>query len=319
MGVALAPGDVTDAQRVRAAMAGATAVIHNAGHYELGLDAAGRRRMQAVNETGTEVVLGAAHELGLSRVVHVSTVGAFGDSGPIERDETFRRQSPIRTWYERTKTNAHAIAQRYRARGLPVISACPSVVIGADDHSAWGYFLRLYLNRMMPPMAWAPCTRIAMVDVDDVAEGLALAAERGRPGEAYLLTGEILTLADHLRHWALRPGGYRQRVWLPSSVMAASMWPLAPVLRAMGLPAFMSPEVVRAAATHFAYRNDKARRELGWSPRPAYAMWLKALDGELALLKQRRRRDLASRLRPVGRQPASAGRHDVRFETAPSR
>ncbi len=300
LGAILVRGDVTERESLRAAMAGADLVIHNAGHYEVGVDAAGRRRMEAVNVCGTDNVLGLALELKVPRTVYVSSVVAFGDTGPQERDETFVREHPPRTWYEHTKAEAHTLALQYQARGLPLIIACPNGVIGADDHSPWGYFLRLYLNRLMPPMGWAPASLFSLVEVDDLAAGLALAAERGRLGEIYLFGGETRTFREHLEMWGLAPGGFRPLVWLPTWLAAVSFAPFEPLLRALGLPAFISRETAWGSGINYGYSNAKARRELGWEPQPARAMWLKTLEGELACRARSERRGLASRLRPVG-------------------
>ena len=308
LGVTLVPGDVTERESLRAAMTGADLVVHNAGHYEVGVDAAGRRRMEAVNVRGTDNVLGLALELQIPRTVYVSSAIAFGDTGPQERDESFVRQSAPRTWYEHTKTAAHHAAGQFQARGLPLTIVCPNGVMGADDHSAWGYFLRLYLNHVMPPLCWSPESRFSLVDVDDLAEGVALAAERGRLGELYALSGESLAFREHIALWALRPGGFRPLAWVPAGLAAALFAPLEPIQRALGLPAFISRETAWGGGMSYCYSNAKARRELGWAPRPARAMWLKAMDGELALLARRRQRGLVARLRPLGAagQPAGA-------------
>jgi hypothetical protein len=70
----------------------------------------------------------------------------------------------------------------------------------------------------------------------------------------------------------------------------------------VGLPAFISRETARGGGISIAYSNAKARRELGWEPRSARAMWLKTMDGELASLRRRRAagQGLLARLRPLG-------------------
>jgi dihydroflavonol-4-reductase len=299
LGVRLAPGDVTERESMRPAMSGADMVVHNAGHYEFGLDAEGRKRMEAINVRGTANTLGLARELGVPRAVYVSSVVAFGESGPTPRDESFRRQAPCRSWYEQTKTDAHAIALREQQQGLPLITVCPAGVIGPNDHSSWGYIVRMYVNRISPPTAWAAEKISSLVDRDDLARGIALAAAKGRTGEVYLLCGEARSLREHLSYWKLRPGGFGARLWLPSSLMALSLWPAEPLQRMAGLPAFLSRETVRGADTNLNYSGAKAIRELGWSHRSARDMWLNAIDGEIALLAQRQRRDLIARLKPV--------------------
>jgi dihydroflavonol-4-reductase len=291
-------GDVTDRESMRAPMTGADIVIHNAGHYEYGVDAKGRHRMKAINLDGTDNTLGLALELGVPRAVYVSSVVAFGDTGSQMRDETFVRQAPCRTYYEQTKTEAHQIAQGYAERGLPLIIVCPNGVVGPNDHSAFGYLLRMYLNNLLPPYAWAPDIVITLVQVDDLAEGIALAAEKGRLGETYFLAGEPHRRRDYIGWWNEKPGGFKVRFYVPAWVEWFSFILLEPLQRWAGMPAVVSRETVMASFP-LNMSSAKAQRELGWTYRPAKEMWLEIIDQELELLAQRKKRDLVSRLKPM--------------------
>lgn len=299
MGAQLATGDVTERESMRAAISATDIVVHNAGHYEYGLDQAGKQRMHAINVTGTDNVLGLARELGIPRTVYVSTVQAFGDTGTQVRDESFTRQTPCRTTYEQSKTDAHEIACQYQQRGLPLIIVCPNGVIGANDHSAWGYFLRLYINHTMPPTGWSPNTIHALVYIDDLAEGIVLAAEKGRIGETYFLSGEAQSFREYVNYWTKRPGAFRPLVWAPAGLAALFFAPLEPLQRMLGLPAFISREAVVGASTNWYYSSDKAKRELRWTPRSAEAMWFATIDGELELLSRRKGQNLIQRLKPL--------------------
>ena len=299
LGVQLAAGDILERESMRAPMRGADLVIHNAGMYELACDQAGRERMRACNVTGTDNVLGLALELDIPRAAYISSTGALGGTGRELCDETFTRQAPCRSYYEQTKTDAHAIALQYQQRGLPLIIACPPQVIGANDHSVMGYFVRLYVNRVMPPLGWSPDARWPVVYVDDVAEGIALAAEKGRLGEIYLFCSELRTFREHMNYWSLRPGAFPISLWLPAKLAALLFAPLEPLQRSLGLPAFISREVVATAATDWCYCADKAKQELGWAPRSAEALWLATLDGEIELLARRKGQNLIQRLKPL--------------------
>lgn len=299
LGATCVAGDVTERDSMRAGMLGADLVLHNAGHYEYGLNDAGRQRMQAINVQGTANVLGLALELGIPRSVYVSSTQAIGETGPHLRDETYARTQPCRTWYEQTKTEAHAIARQFQQRGLPLMNVCPHGVIGPNDHSAVGYLVRLYLNGLLPPLFSAPEAISAFVHVEDLAVGIRLVAEQGQLGETYLLTGEPKSMREHLACWFMRPGGAQRLVWLPPSLLATALWPLEPVQRWLGLPAFMSRETVWGGATYWNYSSHKAQSTLGWQHRSAQAMWLDTLDGELELLAKRKKRDWVARLKPV--------------------
>jgi dihydroflavonol-4-reductase len=299
MGAQLATGDVTERESMRAAMSGAEIVVHNAGIYDYGMDSAGQQRMRLVNVNGTENVLDLAYELHIPRTIYVSSVQAFGETGLQPRDETFTRQVPCRTTYEQSKTDAHGIARRYQQRGLPLIIACPHQVIGTNDHSVFGYLQRLYVNHILPPIAWSPNSIFCCIEVNDLAEGITLTVEKGRIGETYLLCGDAQLFREAFDCWSRKPGAFTPPIWLPVGLAAALLASLEPLQRILGLPAFLSRETVRAGATNWNYSSEKAKHELGWTHRSADAMWSATIDGEIQLLSKRKTQNLLQRLKPL--------------------
>lgn len=299
MGAQLTRGDITERESMQAAMTGKDIVVHCAGQYEFGMNKAGKQHIRAVNVKGTENVLGLAFELNIPRTIHISTVTAFGETGPQQRDETYTRQVPCCTSYEESKTDAHKIACQYQQKGMPLIIVCPHQVIGANDHSAFGYFLRLYVNRILPPIAWSPNSIFCCVEVNDLAEGIALVTEKGRIGESYFLCGDPLTFREIFNCWSKRPGAFIPRIWLPVRLAAVFFAPLEPLQRMLGLPAFMSRETVRAGATTWNFSSGKAKRELGWTYHSAEDVWFTAIDEEINLLSKRKSQNLIQRLKPL--------------------
>jgi nucleoside-diphosphate-sugar epimerase len=154
-GCTLVPGDVTREEGLATAMAGMDVVLHNAGVYEFGADAATRKRMQQVNVNGTDHVLGAALQAGVPRTVYVSSVVGLGASGyapepAVVKDETHRPDGRYLTPYERSKAEAHQTALAWRAKGLPLVIAMPNAVVGANDHSGFGGAQRMLSSMCMP-------------------------------------------------------------------------------------------------------------------------------------------------------------------------
>src|SRR5215813_1117400 len=250
-GVQLVAGDVTQPEGLRPGMAGSDLVLHNAGVYEFGTNAALRARMEAVNVQGTANVLGAALEAGVPRTVYVSTVWALGPSGllpaPAEvKDETQQHSGVYLTPYDRTKAEAHQVALALRGRGLPLVIGMPNAVSGANDHSVFGYLLRLYLLHALPPIAWSADAVYSFVDVDALAEGLCLAAEKAPIGADYIFSGEPTTIRGLFGLWSRYPGGMKHLLWLPHGFARVLMLPLEPLQRALGLPVFLSRAAVDA-------------------------------------------------------------------------
>ncbi len=274
-------GDVTERETMRAGMAGADIVFHNAGWYEFGIAPSARAKMQAVNVQGTENVLSLAAELKIPRIIYTSSTTAIGDTGGQTVDESFNRVAKPATFYEQSKTEAHAIAVKYQQQGAPLIIVCPAQVVGPDDHSVFGYFARLYVRGLLPPIIWAPDGAFTFGYVDDVAEGIALAAEKGKAGETYFVAGQLpITLHELMKVWKKAVGGVPPFIWLPKPLAVAQGMMVEPLLRLFGVSAFISRETVESSFVSFRYSSDKARRELGWSPRSAEQAWADTLRAE---------------------------------------
>lgn len=299
MGVQCLAGDVTDRESMRAGMKGADIVVHNAAWYELGVARGARQLMHAINVAGTENVLGLALELGIPRTVYVSSVVYYGDSGNEARDETYRRCATYRSYYEQSKAEAHEVALQYQQRGLPLVVVCPAHVFGPNDHSLFGYFLRLYLSGLMAPIGFSPEMMMSPAHVEDIADGVALATENGRTGETYILAGDAISLRETFEIWATKPGGFKVRFYVPRWLAKLMFGPLAPLQRLVGLPAFISAETVDGSSASYNFSGAKARHELGWKHRPAKAMWLDIIDKEIQLLASRGKSGLITRLKPL--------------------
>lgn len=299
MGATLVQGDVTDRAGMRAPMTGAEMVVHNAAWYEVGITTSAQKLMRAINVTGTDNVLGLAQELGIPRSVYVSSCVYYGDSGPEKRDETYRRQKPYHFYYEQSKAEAHEVARRYQQTGLPLVIVCPAHVLGPNDHSNFGYFLRVYLNRLMTPVGFSPEMIFSPAHVADISEGIALSAEKGRLGEVYNLAGDSMSLREMFEIWNTQPGGFKVKWYVPRWLAALALGPMGPVLRWAGLPAFFSLETVVSSSISYNFSGAKAQRELGWSYRSAKDLWRDIINEELTLLARRSKRGLVMRLKPA--------------------
>jgi dihydroflavonol-4-reductase len=273
-GIRLVKGDITDRQSIRKALdiSSPDIFFHNAGWYELGIPRWAHSRMWAVNAEGVENALTLAAEHGVHKIIFTSTTTALGDTGGESVDETFTRRSPPLSYYERTKYEAHTIALRHQSSGEPLVIACPAQVMGPGDHSPFGYYSRLFVRGLLP-MGWAPEGAFTFGHVKDVAEGLLLAGERGQPGETYFLAGQVLTNYEMMQIWSQITGRRPPSIWLPRSLAIAQALFATPLLRALGHPAFISPEVVKSSFVSFRYRSDKAMDQLGVIFRSAEQAW----------------------------------------------
>jgi nucleoside-diphosphate-sugar epimerase len=282
VGAKLHQGDVTDKESMRAGMQGIDGVFHIAGWYKIGVrdKAPGRR----INVDGTRNVLELMRELQIPKGVYTSTLAVNSDTHGKAVDESYVFTGQHLTEYDATKAEAHHIAQQMIADGLPLVIVMPGVVYGPGDTSSIHELLRDYVRRRQP---MAPLqTAYAWGYVDDIAKAHLLAMDKGVPGESYIIAGPIHTLIDALNTAQQITGIPAPRLQLAPGILKTVAGAASAVERLIPLPANFSGEYFRiAAGVTYIGDNAKARRELGYEPRPLDAGLRPTLAWEQAQAK----------------------------------
>ncbi|MBN2005393.1 MAG: NAD-dependent epimerase/dehydratase family protein [Anaerolineae bacterium] len=265
MGAHVVSGDLDNLEVLRAGMQGCDVVFHIAAWYKLGGN--DPEKMYRVNVGGTQNVLQTAFEAGVPKIVYTSSLAVNGDTHGQIVDETFRQGAPFLTDYDRSKWRAHyEVALPLIEKGAPIVIVMPGAVFGPGDRSLVGETLR-WFQRGWLPVVPGPETTLAYTYVDDIAEGHILAADKGKPGESYILTGPVLRMVEWLALVASVLGKSAPRITIP----AAWLTPLAPAIGALEkvlpLPALFCRDSIAILGASYAAKADKARDELGWTPR----------------------------------------------------
>jgi dihydroflavonol-4-reductase len=255
-------GDVLDRDSVRRALNGADRVFHVAGSTSM--RSKDREWVRRLNVEGTRNVLEEALAAGVERAVHTSSIAAVGAAPPggaIDESASFN-VGHLGIAYVNSKHEAELEAMRLYSAGLPVVVVNPSFVFGPDDPTGTSMgLIRRFLLRRIPVYVDGA---INVVDVRDVAQGMLLADERGRPGERYILAARNFTLDRLFADLARISGVDPPALKLPGPVVLAAL----EAGSRLGLRLPSSPDEVRSAMQWWTCRNDKARRELGFQPRP---------------------------------------------------
>jgi dihydroflavonol-4-reductase len=274
-------GDLGDGATISAGLEGCEALIHGAAMYEVGIPASEHRRMYEANVLGTERVLEAALAAATPKVAYVSTVGAFGNTHGEVVDESYRHPGvDFTSYYEQTKYEAHQIAERLIAeRALPCVIVQPGGVYGPQDHSPLGQQINQFLAGRMPLLVF-PDLGLNMVHVDDVAAGILLALDRGKPGEAYVLGAEITTMRELMATLARVAGKRPPTRTLPTAALRALV-PIGPLVgRLMGQQPNLRELISSGDGVTFWAKHDKAIAELGYSPRGLESGLRETLEAE---------------------------------------
>lgn len=268
LGCELSAGDLGDAGVLREAMAGCDAVIHAAAMYEVGIPARQRPEMWEANVEGTRRTMEAALEAKVPRVVYVSTVGIFGNTHKKVVDESYRNpETDFTSYYEETKLEAHKVVERMiEERSLPAIIVQPGGVYGPGDTSQVADLLEQFFAGKLPLLPF-PELGICMTHVEDIAGGILLGLDKGAPGETYVISGPATTMREAIETVAKVSGRKAPKRNLPTGLMKM-MIPLGPVVgKVMGQPPNLRELISSGDNVTFWASYDKARRELGYSPR----------------------------------------------------
>jgi dihydroflavonol-4-reductase len=266
----LAEGDLRDTPSLIAAVAGCRYVVHVAADYRLWVPEPGP--MLAANVEGTRALLLAAAAAGVERIVYCSSVaalGLIGDGTPGTEDTPVHPDGIVGV-YKRSKYLAEqAVRDLVRDHAVPAVIVNPSTPVGPRDIKPTPTG-KMVLDAAAGRMPAYVDTGLNIVHVDDVAEGHALALERGRIGQSYILGGHDLDMPDLLAMVDDVMGRRTpRRVRLPHGLL----WPVAlgmeGAARAFGIEPLVTREMLAMAKKRMYFSPAKAIAELGYAPRPA--------------------------------------------------
>jgi dihydroflavonol-4-reductase len=256
-------GEILDLDAMRAAMRGCDTVFHVAGF--VGSQPVGK--VWELNQRGPLVAVEAASMEAVKRVVLTSTISAVGtaDGRPADEENPYPEKG-LGLVYADSKRGGEreAIAAGERL-GVEVVVVNPAYVLGVPvDTSLPGEtstrIVGNYLRGRLPAVLDAP---INFVDVEDVATGHLLAAERGKPGERYILGGHNRPWAELIDMIAGASGIHHPLLVIPSEVGH-----IARFRERLGLPGAISAEAFGLMGQDWRFTSAKAKRELGYRPRP---------------------------------------------------
>ena len=269
--VEIVRGDLRDADSMRCAATGCSAIFHVGALYSF---AAERSELHATNVGGTSNVIAAARAVG-ARLVYTSSISTIGGMrrGVIpdeQQDAGHVAPGP----YKESKWHAERMVRDEAQRGLDAVIVNPTFPIGWGDvkPTPTGAMIRDFLAGRLPAYL---DTGMNVVDVDDVAEGHWLAFERGQRGERYILGNANLTMRELLELLAQTAGRKPPRVRLPYALAVGLAYTEALVAR-RGRARIPLEGVRTAREIRFAC-SDRAIRELGLPQTPVGTALAKAV------------------------------------------
>lgn len=257
LGAAVGNGDVLDAESVARLVEGSSVVFHVAGVNEM--CSRDPSRMWRVNVDGTMTVVEQSARAGVPRLVLTSSAVTLGEESGTRGHEHSPHRGHFLSEYERSKTVAERLAFDH-AGNVEVVAVNPSSVQGPGRSTGTGALLLAAARGKTPFLVDAT---FSLVDIDDSARGHLLAAEKGVPGERYVLSGAVLTVRQAVRMIDTIMGR-RRRSWFVQPKLMTALAPLVEAgFRPMGQQPPLCKESVRVLLHGHSYDGRKATRELG--------------------------------------------------------
>jgi dihydroflavonol-4-reductase len=268
LSVEVVEGSLEDAPSLARAVAGCRYLFHVAADYRLWVtDPA---PMFRANVEGTRVLMSAALDASVDRVVYTSSVATLGlvPDGSADEETPSNAEDMIGP-YKRSKFQAEEVVRDLvTRRGLPAVIVNPSTPVGPRDRKPTPTG-RLILESARGHMPGYVETGLNIVHVDDVAAGHLVAAAMGRVGERYILGGENMSLEEIIAEAARATGVQPPRLRVPYTVAYPVAIGAELMARLTGREPFITRDGVRMARKKMYFTSAKASRELGYAARPA--------------------------------------------------
>lgn len=274
----LVEGDLRDPASLRNACADCDLLFHTAAYYDFW--APDRKIFYEVNVEGTQNILEAARRAEIPKIVYTSTVGTirYPKNRNYSSDETsLATEVEMSNDYKRSKFLAEQVAMQFAKEGLPVVIVNPSAPVGAYDvkPTPTGKIILDFLRGKIPAYV---DTGLNIIDVEDVAEGHWLAAQKGKSGERYILGSQNISLKEVYRILSALNGRPAPRLRIPYGVAWAAAAASEVAAGIQKRRPKISLGAVRMARHYMYFDSSKAVLELGLPQGPIEPAFAKAAD-----------------------------------------
>jgi len=228
-----------------------------------------KKELWECNVLGPRNMVRAVLRAGCSRLVHVSSIHAIEHNSQTEWvDETLPLDSNSSIPYNRSKALGQQEVLQAIQKGLDAVIVHPTGIIGPRDlrPTPTGRMLQAMYEGYLPALVAAG---FDWVDVRDVCSGIVSAAEKGRRGSAYLLSGHWVTFGQMAQAMANITGRKLSRLSLPVWIAYASLpfnWLFSRAIRTEPLYTAVALRILMDSNRNISC--DRAKEELDYHARP---------------------------------------------------
>lgn len=252
-------GDILHLPLLEEAMQGADAVVHAAAMVSFGKG--DKDLLYQVNRDGTANVVNLALEMGIPRLVHVSSVAALGRTAHGDKVDEEKKwvESPLNTHYARSKQQAEMEVWRGMAEGLSAVIVNPSTILGYGD---WKKSSCAIFKKVHDGFPWYTDGINGFVDVEDVARATVLLMESEITEQRYILSGENWSFKKLFETMA-RGFGVKPPTRLATPFLSAMAWRMEKIRCLFnGEKPVLTRESSRIAQSKTYFQNEKLLQAL---------------------------------------------------------
>lgn len=249
----LIEGDFTYVETASAAMAGCDAVIHTAAIITQNL--LRYEDYVRVNVDATKQLTILARVYNIKKFVYVSSANTIGcgTADALGTEDTPCRKPLTNSLYGRSKAAAERLV--IEAGGVVVN---PTFMTGKYGSQAGSN----QILKMARRITVCPPGGKNFIDVEDAAQGVVAALERGISGEKYLIAGENMLYKDFFRNFS----HVQYIIVIPRWVLLA-LGLFSSIVRTFGIKTSLSLTNARILCLPGAYDNSKAQQKLIFYPK----------------------------------------------------
>ncbi len=258
-------GDIRNIEEIKKEIEGCDIVFNLAGVISYWSEMDGLA--YEVNVIGVKNIVEACLKFGIKRLVHISSDVTVGVEGGKSTDETFPYNlNKLKVNYCDTKHLGEEEIFKGIEKGLDAVIVCPASIYGAGDVRK--IQTDMTFNFKFPIGFIYPENGIAVVDVDDVINGIIKIWQSGKRGERYLLVGENLSFFEIRKIIAEEIGLKPPFIKIPNWAFTLLAYIFLGFSKIINKKPKLTPEMARLNRVNLFYSNKKAREELGLTFKP---------------------------------------------------
>lgn len=253
--------DIRDAEATHDALVDAKKVIHCAALVSF--HPGHKKKLHEVNVVGTRNVVNSCLANGVSRLVHVSSIGAIGRQKNVtEANESEKwAASPLNTAYGESKYLAELEVMRGREEGLEAVIVNPSVILGpgVPGRSSARIFYYVWKERRFYLDG-----QINYISAKDAAEIIYQLLRAGRSGERFIASAGMVTLQSLMEKIALHFGKNPPSIRLNTRLLTMLAWAERIRSHLFGVQPLITQESLRSLVAPVHFQNGKVRKALNF-------------------------------------------------------